>query len=320
MRVSPTSGVVLQTQINTSGFVLQTQIAGLPAAYQGKVRDVYVVGESAILLVATDRLSAFDVVMRQGIPGKGKILTHLAAFWFRETRSIIDSHFISIDDASVRQSLADARALWEPSLSGRTTLCKRTTPLKIEAVVRGYISGSLWKDYKSGNLSRWGIDLPTGLRESDRLPTPIFTPSTKAEKGSHDAPMTPAEAEALLGERYRPVVDASLALYRFAAERCADAGIILADTKFEFGVDAEGNLLLIDEVFTPDSSRFWPADAYRPGGPQPSFDKQFVRDFLESVDGWNKQPPPPALPAEIVERTAAKYEEAYARITGEKWI
>lgn len=316
MRASPISGVVLQTPITTISNVLQTQIVGLHTPYQGKVRDVYAIGESAMLLVATDRLSAFDVVMRQGIPGKGKILTQLAAFWFQETRGIIDNHFIAIDDAALRQSLADARALWEPSLSGRTMLCKKTTPLKIEAVVRGYLSGSLWKDYKNGDLARWGISLPGGLVESERLPEPIFTPSTKAEKGQHDAPMTPAEAKELLGMHYQPVVDASLALYRFAAERCAKAGLLLADTKFEFGIDSGGRLLLIDEALTPDSSRYWPADSYKPGGPQPSFDKQFVRDYLETVPGWNKQPPPPTLPEDILEKTAAKYRDALQRITG----
>jgi phosphoribosylaminoimidazole-succinocarboxamide synthase len=316
MRVSPTSGVVLQAQITTSENVLQTLIAGLSAPYQGKVRDVYTIGDAGVLLVATDRLSAFDVVMDQGIPGKGKILTQLAAFWFRETHNIIANHMITIDDAALKQNLAAAGALWEPALAGRTMLCKKTTPLKIEAVVRGYLSGSLWKDYKNGDLARWGISLPPGLRESDRLPEPIFTPSTKADKGDHDAPMTPAEAESLLGALYRPVVDASLALYRFAAERCEKVGLILADTKFEFGVDAAGELLLIDEALTPDSSRYWPAESYAPGGPQPSFDKQFVRDFLETVPGWNKKPPPPALPAEILEKTAAKYREALAKITG----
>jgi phosphoribosylaminoimidazole-succinocarboxamide synthase len=316
MRVSPTSGVVLQ-QAPRSWGVLQTQVVGLPAPYQGKVRDVYAVGESAMLLVATDRLSAFDVVMRQGIPDKGKILTRLAAFWFEETRSIIDNHLITIDDAALRQSLADAGALWDASLSGRATLCKKTTPLKIEAVVRGYLSGSLWKDYKKGELGHWGISLPAGLIESDRLPEPIFTPSTKAAQGEHDAPMTPAEAEKLLGVHYQPVVDASLALYRFAAEKCAAVGLLLADTKFEFGIDADGKLLLIDEALTPDSSRYWPADSYQPGGPQPSFDKQFVRDYLETVPGWNKQPPPPELPAEILEKTAAKYRDAFQRLTSQ---
>jgi phosphoribosylaminoimidazole-succinocarboxamide synthase len=295
--------------------VLKTRILGLPAPYEGKVRDVYAVGDSEVLLVATDRLSAFDVVMHEGIPGKGKILTQLAALWFQQTRNIIDNHLIATDEATLRERLAAVGALWEPSLSGRATLCKKTTPLKIEAVVRGYLSGSLWKDYKSGELSRWGISLPTGMAESEQLPEPLFTPSTKAEMGSHDAPMTLAEAEALLGEHYRSVVDASLALFSFASERCGSVGLLLADTKFEFGLDASGQLLLIDEALTPDSSRFWPSDRYVPGGPQPSFDKQFVRDYLESLPGWNKQPPPPSLPAEILEKTADRYREMQERLT-----
>lgn len=317
MRISPASGVVLQSQV--AGTALETTIAGLAAPYQGKVRDVYSIGEAGVLLVATDRLSAFDVVMQEGIPDKGKILTRLAAFWFEETKHLVANHMIAVEDADIRRVFAENGAFWEPSLSGRTMLCKKTTPLKIEAVVRGYLSGSLWKDYKNGDLARWGISLPSGLRESDRLPEPIFTPSTKADRGAHDAPMTPAEAEALLRNLYRPVVDASLALYRFAAKRCEEIGLILADTKFEFGIDADGALLLIDEALTPDSSRFWTADSYAPGGAPPSFDKQFVRDFLETVPGWNKQPPPPKIPAEIVEKTAAKYREAYERITGSEW-
>jgi phosphoribosylaminoimidazole-succinocarboxamide synthase len=285
---------------------------------RGKVRDIYEF-EDKLLLVATDRLSAFDVVMRQGIPEKGKVLTQLSAFWLRATGELVPNHLISVDDGEVAAALERAGARWSDSLAGRSTLCKKTTPLLVEAVVRGYLSGSLWKDYRSGALAAWGVRLPDGLRESDRLPEPLFTPSTKAPKGSHDAPMTPDEGRALLGARYEVVERAAQALYAFACARCAAAGLILADTKFEFGVDERGDVLLIDEALTPDSSRFWPEDAYVPGGPQKSFDKQFVRDFLETVPGWNKQPPPPDLPGEILEKTAEKYREAYERVTGRLW-
>ena len=295
--------------------VLSTEIAGLPRHATGKVRDVYQVGEDALLLVATDRLSAFDVVMRQGIPDKGRVLTQLSVFWFEHTQSMVGNHLITADDRQIARRLEEVGARWTTELEGRCLLCRRTQPLPIEAVVRGYLSGSAWKEYRRTGGALWGYSLPSGLRESDRLPSPLFTPSTKASAG-HDEPMTPTEALILLGDRFEPVQDAAIALYTAAAERAARAGILLADTKFEFGVDASGTLILIDEALTPDSSRFWPADHYAPGGPQPSFDKQFVRDFLETVPGWNKQAPPPDLPAEIVARTAEKYRDAYRRLTG----
>jgi phosphoribosylaminoimidazole-succinocarboxamide synthase len=292
--------------------VLTTTIPGLTKITQGKVRDVYSVGDDKILLVATDRLSAFDVVMDQGIPDKGKILTQISVFWFEKLKSIIPNHLLSADDSAIEEALSNYGATWTPDLVGRSLLCKRTKPLPIEAVVRGYLSGSGWKEYKaSGSL--WGHDLPTGLIESDKLPKPLFTPSTKAHAG-HDEPMPYDQIADYIGALATPVEDASLALYQAASEYAATRGIILADTKFEFGVDSNGELLLIDEALTPDSSRFWEASLYQPGGAQPSFDKQFVRDFLETVSGWNKQPPPPALPKEIIQKTAQKYQDAYQRL------
>lgn len=296
--------------------VLTTSIPGLTKLGSGKVRDLYAVGEDQLLLVASDRISAFDVVMAQGIPDKGRILTQLSVFWFGLTQGVIANHLISADDSAIAARLAQVGGTWQPELAGRAMLCRRTTPLRIEAVVRGYLSGSMWKAYKTEGPSLWGHTLPTGLQESDRLPEPIFTPSTKAETG-HDEPITPGEARAFLGEHYEPVVQAAKALYQAAAQHAEARGIILADTKFEFGIDESGSVILIDEALTPDSSRFWPADLYRPGGAQPSFDKQFLRDFLESVPGWNKQAPPPELPEEICAKTAAKYQEAFDRLTGE---
>jgi phosphoribosylaminoimidazole-succinocarboxamide synthase len=294
--------------------VLTTSIAGLTKLGQGKVRDLYAVGDDKLLLVASDRISAFDVVMAQGIPGKGRILTQLSVFWFAQTQEVIANHLITADDAEIAAALAEVGGVWDETLAGRAMLCKRTRPLKIEAVIRGYLSGSGWKAYKTDGPSLWGNPLPAGLVESDKLPTPIFTPSTKADAG-HDEPMTPGEAKALLGEHYDAVVSAAQGLYAFALAHAEKRGIILADTKFEFGLDENDEVILIDEALTPDSSRFWPADTYQPGGAQPSFDKQFLRDFLESVPGWNKQAPPPDLPAEIIAKTAEKYEEAWRRLT-----
>lgn len=303
--------------------ILTTNLVGLPKLGQGKVRDLYAVGEDKLLLVASDRISAFDVVMGQGIPGKGRILTQLSVFWFGKTKDVIANHLITAEDREIAAALEAVGAPWDPVLSGRAMLCKRTRPLKIEAVIRGYLSGSGWKEYRTNQgfgarpdpfVEVWGHGLPGGLVESDKLPEPIFTPSTKAEAG-HDEPMTEHEAQALLGEHYTAVVEAAQALYATAAAHALSRGIILADTKFEFGLDENDRVILIDEALTPDSSRFWPADSYRPGGAQPSFDKQFLRDFLESVPGWNKQAPAPELPAEIVQKTAEKYEEALRRLT-----
>jgi phosphoribosylaminoimidazole-succinocarboxamide synthase len=262
----------------------------------GKVRDLYALDAARLLLVASDRISTFDVVLPTEIPDKGRVLTGLSGFWFARTRSICPNHLLAL--------LPD----------GRSIECRRLEMLPIECVVRGYLAGSGWKDYRAtGEVC--GHRLPGGLRESDRLPGPIFTPATKAQTG-HDENITTAQAAALVGaERLASVERLSLALYAHAADHARERGIIIADTKFEFGVDPGGQLVLADEALTPDSSRFWPADQYAPGGPQPSFDKQFVRDFCERT-GWDKSPPGPELPAEIVAGTRARYIEAFERLTG----
>jgi phosphoribosylaminoimidazole-succinocarboxamide synthase len=290
--------------------LLDTAFPSLTLHRRGKVRDVYDVDAERLLIVATDRISAFDHVLGSGIPDKGRVLTQLSAFWFTLVADLVPHQVLSIDVddyPAALQPYADA-------LRGRSMLVRRTTPLTIECVARGYLSGSGWKDYvATGRLC--GIALPPGLRESDRLPEPIFTPATKAASG-HDENISEEQAAELVGEtRLAHAKALTLALYRRGAAHAESRGIILADTKFEFGVSATQELLLIDEVMTPDSSRFWPADAWRPGGPQPSFDKQFVRDYLESIR-WNKQPPAPALPDEVVERTREKYLDAHRRLTG----
>lgn len=321
----------------TPSIVLTTEIPGLKRHATGKVRDVYAVGDDLLLLVATDRISAFDVVLHQGIPDKGRVLTRLSAYWFAHTQAVVPNHLVSVEDAVIAEHLAVAGVTMTPDLramlAGRAMLCRRASPLPIEAVVRGYLSGSGWKAYlqqteknrgaAAETVNLWGVRLPAGLRESDKLPTPIFTPSTKATTG-HDEPMTPEETLHLLGaEMAAQVEQAAIRLYETAAARAAKQGILIADTKFEFGTVpvATGErfaLTLIDEALTPDSSRFWDAATYAPGGPQPSFDKQFVRDYLESAPGWDKQPPAPDLPEEIVEKTAEKYRDAYRRITGQE--
>jgi phosphoribosylaminoimidazole-succinocarboxamide synthase len=262
----------------------------------GKVRELYALDEWRLLLVASDRISTFDVVLPTAIPDKGRVLTGLSAFWFARTRELCPNHLIALRP------------------DGRAMECRRLDMLPLECVVRGYLAGSGWKDYqRTGSTS--GHALPEGLRESDRLPEPIFTPSTKATTG-HDENIDAGQAAALVGtDRYLEVERTALALYRFAADYAETLGILIADTKFEFGVDADGHLVLADEVFTPDSSRFWPADEYEPGGPQPSFDKQFVRDYCESL-GWDKTPPGPELSADVVGGTRARYVEAFERLTG----
>ena len=289
--------------------VLDTSLDGLTLVRRGKVRDVYAV-DDALVMIATDRISAFEYVLGSGIPDKGRVLTQLSAVWFNRTRHLVPNHLLSTDVATYP---AAARA-YAGMLEGRSMLVRRTTPLQIECVARGYISGSGWKDYKAtGELC--GVTLPTGLRESDRLPEPLFTPATKAESG-HDENISEAQAAAVVGtELLARLKRLTLALYAFGVEHAASCGIILADTKFEFGLTDEGELLLIDEMMTPDSSRYWPADLYAPGGPQPSFDKQYVRDYLESIK-WNKQPPVPSLPPDVVSRTRDKYMDAYRRLTG----
>ena len=262
----------------------------------GKVRELFTIDDDRLLLVASDRISTFDVVLPTEIPDKGRVLTGLSAFWFERTRNVCANHLLELRP------------------DGRSTECRRLEMLPLECVVRGYLAGSGWKDYlRNGSTS--GHALPDGLRESDRLPEPIFTPSTKATSG-HDENIDAAQAIELVGrERYEEVEETSLALYRFASEHAAARGILIADTKFEFGLDQEGRLVLADEAFTPDSSRFWPADEYAPGGPQPSFDKQFVRDYCESL-GWDKTPPGPELPGEVVAGTRARYVDAFERLTG----
>ena len=286
--------------------ISQTEFPGLKLLGRGKVRDIYDLGDQ-LLIVATDRLSAFDVVLPTPIPDKGRVLTQLSLFWFDKLADVVPHHVIEA------KNFTGELAPYADSLAGRAMLVRRTEPAPIECVVRGYISGSGWKDYqKTGAIC--GIPLPAGLRESDRLPEPIFTPSTKATTG-HDENISFDETVSRIGrplaERLR---DVSLTLYRRAAEHAAARGIIIADTKFEFGL--RGNeLIWIDEALTPDSSRFWPADQYSPGKAQPSFDKQFVRDYLERI-GWNKQPPAPPLPPDVVAGTQQKYRDAYQRITG----
>lgn len=290
-----------------SAVVSQTDFPKLKLRGRGKVRDIYDLGDR-LLIVATDRLSAFDVVLPTPIPDKGRVLTQLSLFWFQRLADAVPNHVISADNFS------GELAPYAGALKGRAMLVRRTEPVPIECVVRGYISGSGWKDYqRTGGIC--GIPLPAGLHESDRLPEPIFTPSTKATTG-HDENITFEETVSRIGrplaERLR---DLSLTIYQRAAEHASARGIVIADTKFEFGL-LGNELIWIDEALTPDSSRFWPASQYSPGKSQPSFDKQYVRDYLEQI-GWNKQPPAPALPPDVIEATRQKYREAYQRITGQ---
>ncbi|MCX7626958.1 MAG: phosphoribosylaminoimidazolesuccinocarboxamide synthase [Methylophilaceae bacterium] len=290
--------------------LFQSNIASLPLINRGKVRDIYDLGGDQMLIIATDRLSAFDVVLPTPIPGKGAVLTQIANFWFDKLQPIIPNHLTGIDPDSVVSDPAEKAQLGE-----RAVVVRKLKPLPIEAVVRGYLVGSGWKEYRhAGTVC--GIPLPAGLQEASRLPEPIFTPSTKAALGTHDENITFDQVVGLVGrttaERVR---DIALALYRSAAEYALTRGIIIADTKFEFGQDEAGRLYLIDEALTPDSSRFWPADQYQVGSNPPSFDKQYVRDWLEA-SGWNKQAPGPELPAEVVVRTSEKYREAMRQLTG----
>ncbi len=289
--------------------VYRTSLRGLEKIHEGKVRDIYAAGPDAMLIVTTDRLSAFDVVLPDPIPGKGRVLNQISQFWFERTGHIVPNHLTGRQIESLVADPAE-RAM----LEGRAVIVRRLKALPIEAVVRGYLIGSGWKDYqKTGGVC--GISLPAGLVLAQRLPDPIFTPATKAAAGQHDENIPFAQVEQLLGSALAAKVrDTALELYRFAAAHALSRGIIIADTKFEFGVDPDGTLTLIDEVLTPDSSRFWPADTYRPGHSPPSFDKQFVRDYLETLD-WNKQAPGPHLPPEIIARTAQKYREALTRLT-----
>jgi phosphoribosylaminoimidazole-succinocarboxamide synthase len=289
----------------------QSSIKSLPLLHRGKVRDIYGIDDQHLLIVTTDRLSAFDVVLDDPIPGKGAVLTAVSNFWFARTQNLIGNHLAT--DLPLAQALKDPAE--RAQIEGRAIVVRKLKPLPIEAIVRGYIIGSGWKDYqKTGKVC--GIELPKGLQQADRLPQPIYTPSTKAALGAHDENISYAETEKLLGTALAALVrDVTLAIYQQAAEYARTRGIIIADTKFEFGLDENNTLHLIDEALTPDSSRFWPADQYRPGSSPPSFDKQFVRDYLETLD-WDKRPPAPRLPAEIIRKTAEKYREAQARLTG----
>ena len=293
--------------------LLTTSLTSLPLLARGKVRDNYAVGTDRLLMVATDRLSAFDVVVGEPIPGKGRLLTEMALFWFARLADIVPNHLTGEDPVSA--VTADER----DQVRGRSMLVKRLRPLPVEAVVRGYLAGSGWKEYrKSGSVC--GVALPAGLRNASRLPQPIFTPASKAAIGDHDENIDFARMTALVGEAIAVRIrDISVRLYRSAAGFALTRGVIIADTKFEFGLDADGTLTLMDEVLTPDSSRFWPIEGYVEGGNPASYDKQFVRDWLEqaTVDGapWNKRPPAPSLPADVVARTAEKYQEALWRLT-----
>lgn len=287
--------------------VFETSIRSLPLLHKGKVRDIYAVDEHRMLLVTTDRLSAFDVILPTPIPGKGHVLTEVANFWFGKLSAILPNQLTGDDPESV--VAADER----DQVRGRAVVVKRLKALPVEAIVRGYLVGSGWSDYqKTGKVC--GIDLPSGLQQAEKLPQPLFTPSTKAAVGEHDENIDYATCETLLGaDMAARVRDAAIALYSAAAEYALTRGIIIADTKFEFGLDEHGVLTLIDEALTPDSSRFWPADQYAVGSNPPSFDKQFVRDWL-TQSGWNKKAPGPDLPAEVVAQTAAKYDEALRRL------
>jgi len=291
--------------------VMTTAFAGLGPRHQGKVRDIYDLGD-ALLLVATDRISAFDVVMYEPIPDKGRILTQLSAFWFRHLADLTPNHLMSLQVDDFPPACRPFREV----LQGRTMLVRKCRPLPVECIVRGYLSGSGWAEYRqTGAIG--GLALPAGLVESQKLPEPIFTPSTKAELGTHDENISFATMAAQIGAQLAVQVrDLSLAVYRRALAWAEPRGIILADTKFEFGL-VDGQLLLIDEVLTPDSSRFWPQADYKPGGPQKSYDKQYLRDYLESL-GWNKQPPPPPLPAEVITNTRTRYLQALKTLTGEE--
>lgn len=288
----------------------QSNLSSLTRIYQGKVRDMYAVDDQRMLLVATDRLSAFDVILAEPIPDKGKILTAVSNFWFEKLKDIIPNHLTGDTPESVVTGEFDLA-----QVAGRAVVAKRLKALPVEAIVRGYLAGSGWKEYQQAGTV-CGQVLPTGLLEAAQLPEPIFTPSTKAAVGDHDENIPYARCEEILGaELAAQVRDVAITLYKTAARYAAERGIIIADTKFEFGLDDAGTLYLIDEALTPDSSRFWPADQYQAGSNPPSFDKQFVRDWLETT-GWNKAPPAPAVPVEIAEKTAAKYREALDRLAG----
>lgn len=292
-----------------SKILLQSNCPALNLVSHGKVRDIYDLGEH-LLIVTSDRISAFDVIMDQGIPDKGIVLTQISRFWFEQMKDLVPNHLVATE---MKDFPAEVQT-YRDQLEGRTMLVKKASPLPIECIVRGYVSGSGWKDYQA-NGSICGISLPQGLRQSDQLPKPIFTPSTKAELGTHDENIDFSQAAELCGKEIATQVrDLTIAIYQRARKFADTKGLIIADTKFEFGL-LDGKLIWIDEALTPDSSRFWPKDQYQPGGPQPSFDKQFLRDYLETLE-WGKVAPPPTLPVEIVEKTAQKYRDALQQLTG----
>ncbi len=294
----------------TSPVVTQTASEKFKPTKQGKVRDLYDLGDS-MLIAATDRLSAFDVILPDGIPNKGKVLTQISAFWFEKLSSVVKNHVITTDVKNFPEPFRSAPEIF----GGRSMLVKKTKPIEVECVVRGYLSGSGWNEYKK-STSICGIPLPDGLKESDKLSAPIFTPTTKAPIGMHDENISFKQVVNLLGKELATTLrDLTLTLYSKGAEYAATKGIIIADTKFEFGLDENGAVMWIDEALTPDSSRFWPMDLYKPGGAQPSFDKQFVRDYLLSIN-WNKQPPAPKLPEDVIRTTSKKYEEALKLLSG----
>lgn len=307
--------------------VVKTAISGLTKFRTGKVRDVYDLGDE-LLIIATDRISAYDVVMPNGIPDKGRVLTQLSLFWFDFTQDIVRNHLITSDIQDIISRLENCGVTnakdYEQLLDGRSMIVRKAEPLPVECIVRGYISGSAWKEYKQvldsardGKVNLHGLVLPSNLVESDKLPQPIFTPSTKEEVGTHDVNINQEEMTQILGAEYtEELINKSLAIYAKAAEYALNQGIIIADTKFEFGKIGE-EVILIDEVLTPDSSRFWDARTYKPGGSQPSFDKQYVRDWLDSI-GFNREPPAPELPNEVIRRTSEKYREAYRRLVGKE--
>ena len=290
--------------------MFDTHIKSLERLHRGKVRDVYAIDADSLLIITTDRLSAFDVVLPDPIPGKGQVLNRISNFWFARTKHLVPNHLI---DRPLAEVLPDP--VERAEAEGRCVIARRLKALPIEAVVRGYLIGSGWKDYQAtGKIC--GITLPQGLRQAERLPAPIFTPATKAAVGDHDENISYAEVEQRIGPQLAAKVrDTAIALYNHAVEYARERGILIADTKFEFGLAPDGELILIDEALTPDSSRFWPADTYRVGTSPPSFDKQYVRDYLETLD-WNKTAPGPHLPAEVIARTSAKYHEALEKLTG----
>lgn len=302
---------VIPWMLNTPQALYKAELCSLTLENSGKVRDIFRIDDNHLLIVASDRLSAFDVILPDPIPGKGIVLTAISNFWFAKTAHIITNHLVPF---SLEEILPDKAE--REMVDKRAVVVKKLQPLPVEAVVRGYLIGSGWKDYrKSGKICE--IKLPAGLKQADKLPEPVFTPSTKAELGNHDENISFDAVVKLIGpEMAGKVRDISIRIYQYAAEYAQSRGIIIADTKFEFGTDKEGKLFVIDEMLTPDSSRFWPVDSYRTGISPPSFDKQYVRDYLETLD-WNKKPPGPGLPEEVIKNTAAKYREAQTRLTGE---